>query len=239
MHRLRHKAETQVGRLLRVLFLRFGAMSTDSGSARRRARRRAVLCLVGNEQPDDGHLARLAQRRALHSACLVDSACRNHCGTVRSRIAANGRLGHSSRLDGCGVHAECATLQSHALPLHWALLSCDDRARDGARYWVRHRRHTWMGLLRRNRPRRKRAYMVGYRAGMGEVLLGRKQLTAARRLRVNRVILTVVRPLTSGLPRSKDILWLSRKVGFVPRAAIMFLEFRRIAQLGGRLNTSG
>jgi hypothetical protein len=81
--------------------------------------------------------------------------------------------------------------------------------------------------------------MVGYRAGMGEVLLGRKQLTAARRLRVNRVILTVVRPLTSGLPRSTDILWLSRKVGFVPRAAIMFLEFRRIAQLGGRLNTSG
>jgi hypothetical protein len=66
--------------------------------------------------------------------------------------------------------------------------------------------------------------MVGYRAGMGEVLLGRKQLTAARRLRVNRVILTVVRPLTSGLPRSTDILWLSRKVGFVPTHKVAALQ---------------
>jgi hypothetical protein len=65
-----------------------------------------------------------------------------------------------------------------------------------------------MGLFGRNHPRRKRAYMVGYRAGMGEVLLGRTQLTAARRLRVNRVILTVV-PATSGLPRSTGIFWVA------------------------------
>src|SRR5258708_33652600 len=36
MHRLRHKTETQVGRLLRVLFLRLGALSANSSCARGR-----------------------------------------------------------------------------------------------------------------------------------------------------------------------------------------------------------
>src|SRR5216684_1462155 len=63
MHRLQHKAKAQVGRLLRVLFLRLGAVSTDSGPARRRAGRGVVLCLVGDEQPDDANLARLAQQQ--------------------------------------------------------------------------------------------------------------------------------------------------------------------------------
>src|SRR5712672_1689326 len=51
MHRLRHKAKAEGGRLLRVLLLRLGAVSTDSGPARRRAWRGAVLCLVGDEKP--------------------------------------------------------------------------------------------------------------------------------------------------------------------------------------------
>ena len=43
MHGLRYKAEAQIGRLLRVLFLRLGAVSAHSGSARGRAGRRGVL----------------------------------------------------------------------------------------------------------------------------------------------------------------------------------------------------
>ena len=44
MHRLRHKAEAKVGRLLRVLFLRLGAVPADSGRARGRERRGLLLC---------------------------------------------------------------------------------------------------------------------------------------------------------------------------------------------------
>jgi alkylmercury lyase len=57
MHRLWHKAKAQVGRLLRVLLLRLGAVSANSGPARRRAGRGVLLCLVGDEQPDAGSLA--------------------------------------------------------------------------------------------------------------------------------------------------------------------------------------
>jgi hypothetical protein len=43
-------------------------------------------------------------------ARLVGSSCFDAFDHVRSRIAANSRLGHRSRLDGCGVHAQRATL---------------------------------------------------------------------------------------------------------------------------------
>jgi len=78
--------------LLRVLFIRLGALSTDSSPARRRAWRRLMLCLVGDEQPDDGYLARLARQQTHEFACVVDSTCRNLCRSVRSGIAANCRL---------------------------------------------------------------------------------------------------------------------------------------------------
>src|SRR5215467_3842485 len=113
MHRLRHKAKTQVGRLLRVLFLRLGAVSTNSGPARRRVGRSVVLCLVGNEQPDSGHLARLARQQTHPRVRVGGSACRNHWRSVRSGIAANRRLGHRSRLDGCGVHAARRCNRTH------------------------------------------------------------------------------------------------------------------------------
>jgi hypothetical protein len=45
MHRLRHQAKAQNGRLLCVLFLRLGAVSTDSGAASRRAERRGVFAV--------------------------------------------------------------------------------------------------------------------------------------------------------------------------------------------------
>jgi hypothetical protein len=49
MHWLQHEAKAKAGRLLRVLFVRFGAMSTDSGAARRRSRRFVLLCLIGDK----------------------------------------------------------------------------------------------------------------------------------------------------------------------------------------------
>ena len=100
MHRLRGEAATEDRRLLRFLFLRLGAVSTNSGPARRRAGRFVVLCLVGDEQTDGGHLARLARLQTHQRARVVVSACRNHWRTVRSGMAANRRLGHRSRLEG-------------------------------------------------------------------------------------------------------------------------------------------
>lgn len=73
-----------------------------------------MLRVVGDEQPDDEYLARLARQQTYEFACVVDSTCRNLCRSVRSGIAANCRLGHCPWLDGSGVHAECPTLQSHA-----------------------------------------------------------------------------------------------------------------------------
>ena len=44
---------------MRVLLLRLGAVSADSGPARRRGRRRVLLYLAGDEHSNDGQLARL------------------------------------------------------------------------------------------------------------------------------------------------------------------------------------
>ena len=71
MHRLRYKAEAEVRRLLRVLFLRIGAVSADSGPARRRALQQPLFQLIDQEQPGDGQNAKLAgagSSKAVHNA---------------------------------------------------------------------------------------------------------------------------------------------------------------------------
>ncbi len=68
MHRLRHKAEAQGGRLLRFLFLRLGAVSADSSSARRRTGCCLLLCVTGDDQRADPNLARLAWQCAYQPA---------------------------------------------------------------------------------------------------------------------------------------------------------------------------
>ncbi len=67
MHWLRHKAEAEARRLLRVLLLRFGAVSANSSPARRRARRRVVLCLVDRDQRADLAGARATSCDSRHS----------------------------------------------------------------------------------------------------------------------------------------------------------------------------
>ena len=56
---------------MRVLFLWLGAVSTNSDAARRRVGCSVVLCLVGNEQNDGGHLARLARQQKHQRARVV------------------------------------------------------------------------------------------------------------------------------------------------------------------------
>ena len=171
MHGLRHKAEAQGGRLLRVLFVRLGAVSACAGPARRRAWRGIVLCLIGHDQSNDLQLTRLA-RECAHQLARVVAALRGHCRRfARSCFHSRRDLGDRSRLDGHRVHFECAAVQSYALPLHRTLLSCHDRAGDGGGRGDHHRRHTWMGLSGRDHLWGKPAYMVGDRADMGKVFL--------------------------------------------------------------------
>jgi hypothetical protein len=95
--------------------------------------RHRVLC--GQTMATRDRRSLLAQQQTHQLARVVDPTCHN-ASVVLSGIAETG-AGLSPSPDGCGVHAECATLQSNALPLHRTLLSLDDRARDGARYGVR------------------------------------------------------------------------------------------------------
>jgi hypothetical protein len=88
MHGLRRKIEAQSGRLLRVLFLRLGAVSAHAGPARGRARR-CLVCLIDHEQSNDLRLTRLARECAHQPAGVVATlrghSCRIACPCLRSR----------------------------------------------------------------------------------------------------------------------------------------------------------
>ena len=127
MHGLRHKAKAQGGRLLRVLFLRLGSVSANSSSARRRAGCCLLLCVAGDDQHADPNLAPLAWQCAHQLAGVVDAQSSHSCRFVCSCVCSRRDLDHRRHLDGHGVPIEREAVQSHALPLHRPLLSCDDR----------------------------------------------------------------------------------------------------------------
>ena len=85
---------------------------------------------------------------------------------------------------GHSVHIEREAVQSHPLPLHWPLLSCDDRTCGSVRHRGRFRRNLWMDFFGRIHCRRQRAHMVGHRADMGQVLLGWEAERSAKSVEV-------------------------------------------------------
>jgi hypothetical protein len=103
MHRLRHEAKAQVGRLLRVLLVRVGAVSTNSGAARGEPKCGVALCLIGNEQSGLIPSRHQFARWWIPLAAIV-------VGLFVPVSLRTAELGHRSRLDGCGVLAECTTL---------------------------------------------------------------------------------------------------------------------------------
>ena len=68
------------------------------------------------------------------------------------------------------AHVECGAVIARIA----AILYRHGRVGDGAWCGARDRRHSWMDLFGRDHPRRKRAYMAGYRASMGKVLVARQ-----------------------------------------------------------------
>jgi hypothetical protein len=174
MHGLRSKAKAQVGRLLRILLLRLGAVSANSGRTLRRTGRGLLLCVTSNDQRVEPSLARLVRELAHQLAGVVATSRRDSCWFVCSCICSSRDLDHRPHLEGHGVHIEREAVQSHALPIHRPLLSCDDRSSLRVGHGGHFHRHLWMDFLGRVYCRRERAHMVGHRADMGEVLLVRE-----------------------------------------------------------------
>ena len=116
-------------------------------------------------------LTRLVGQHAHQLDRVVDSSGRHSCRFVRLDAYSSRHLDHRSDLDGHGVHSECKTVRSHALPLHGTFLSRHDRT--GARAWLGHRirRNLWMDCVGRPHYRRRQSHLVGDRAGVGKVLV--------------------------------------------------------------------
>jgi hypothetical protein len=81
------------------------------------------------------------------------------------------RLERRARLDGNGVHFECKALRPYPLPLHGALLSRHDRTGTRSEFEHCFRRIVWMDRIGRSYFGRQQDRVVGYRAGVGEILL--------------------------------------------------------------------
>ncbi len=172
MHRLRRAAPAEAGRLLRVLFLRLGAVSANSGRAVCGGRRGFVLYgVIRHGKRCRPKLPRLAAQPAHQPVGVVDSAGRDHCRSVCFGVGSIRHLDRRAHPDGRGVYSEFEAMRAHPLPLHGTLLSRHGGA--GARACVRHRfrRSLCMACFGRSHSWRKRDHLVGHGAGVGKILV--------------------------------------------------------------------
>jgi hypothetical protein len=110
----------------------------------------------------------------------LDRRC---CRAARARPCSNGYLDRCATLDGNGVHSQRKAVRTHPLPLHWPLLSRDERASRCAWLWLRLRRHLRLGSIGKRNSARKQTPVVGNRACLGQILL--RQNVQARLCPVN------------------------------------------------------
>jgi len=195
VHQLRGQATAERRRLLRVLLLWLGALSADSGRAVERTGYCFLLCGLRRGQRFDPILSGLAWQPAHQPGCVVDSTRGHACRVVTPSARSRGRLDGCALLDGRGMHSECATMPSHALPLYRTVLSRDGGA--GARSRCRYRVRRDLRVDRVGRPHccRQQAHLVGDRTCMGQILIAASgnagpalfaALTGSRRSRKSR-----------------------------------------------------
>lgn len=175
MHRLRRDAASEAGELLCVLLVWFGAVPADPSPAFRSDRRGFLLGgLSGQYRPK---LARLAPQSADESARVVDSPGWHCCGLVCSIAGSNRHLDRCAHLDGNGLHSQCKAVRANPLPLHGSILSRDDSADVGDRFWHCHGGHLRVVGIGLHHPARKQAHLVDDRASLGKILVvGRSPL---------------------------------------------------------------
>ena len=130
LHGLRGDAAAEVRRLLRVLFIRLRSLPSDPSRAFGGNRCAALLRWIIIVATDAVGLAAEPPNR-----CIGVVACsgRHRPRAVDPGADSNLHLDRCAHLDGNGVHIECKAVRTHALPLHRAILSCNDRT--GPRAW--------------------------------------------------------------------------------------------------------
>jgi len=133
MHWLRGEASPEGRRLLRVLLIWLGTLSTDPGRAFRRDRSGFLLRGLRRGQRFRPIVTRLAWQCPYQRVGMVGASRSHACCVVSRRAGSRRRLDGYAHLDGFGLHLKCETVRTHALPLHRALLPHDDRA--GDRSW--------------------------------------------------------------------------------------------------------
>jgi hypothetical protein len=119
-------------------------------------------------------VTRLAAKPVRKHSRVGNSLRRDSCQSVRARPCSNGCLDHRAELDGNGVPSQCKAVRTHPLPLHWPLLSRDDRAGRFAWFWHGLGLHFRLVASSRCQSPWEHAPLVGNRAGLGQILLRQK-----------------------------------------------------------------
>jgi len=119
----------------------------------------------------DPTLERLAGRHTHQRVGVVGSSSCHCCRSVSPGACSNRHLDHRAHLDGDGVHSECKEMRTHPLPLHGTLLSRHDRTGARACFESGFRRFLWMACIGCSYSCRKQDHLVGYRAGVGKILV--------------------------------------------------------------------
>ena len=116
-------------------------------------------------------VAGLVGKRSHECAGVAASPSSDRRRSYGAHVASRGDLDCRADLDGRRMYFELASLRPDTLPLHWPLLSRDDRAGSCPRGRRSPRRPVGMAGSRRAHSRRKWDHLVGHRAGVGKVLL--------------------------------------------------------------------
>ena len=99
------------------------------------------------------NIPRLAGKHVEQLTSVVASSRGNACRFACSGPGSRSRLDRGSPLDGHGVYPKQQALRPHALPLHWTLLSRDDRA--CVRPWLHFVEHLRVDCVGRRHRRRE------------------------------------------------------------------------------------
>ena len=119
MHWLRGEASPEGRRLLRVLLIWFGTLSTNPGRAFRRDRSGFLLRGLRRGQRFRPIVTRLAWQCPYQRVGMVGASRSHACCVVSRRAGSRRRLDGYAHLDGFGLHLKCETVRTHALPPYY------------------------------------------------------------------------------------------------------------------------
>jgi hypothetical protein len=158
----------------------------------------------------------LGWQHAHEAIGVVASSRRDRCRAACRGAGSNGDLDRRHRLDGCGMHPQCAALRTHALPVHGAVLSRYDCSGARARIGCRSGRPIRMaGSRRLHHLGSKTIWWATERAGIANAAgRGSGDLSGCRKTLLARRV-TIGRP---GRPATRALM--NQPLQYAPRAII-------------------